>query len=179
MTARRFTLSLVGRLSTFFLVSLFVFSACAQVNFDKAFEMQEGPANKRLTVDSDVHAEISRKQNAVSERYEEKERARAEEWRRSSDQASTDSGSNDGASMSSGSDRKVKTNSTSPSRKSTESTVRIRTFWQLKGEVEQVIARCGNGKEVGYTYHVKTTRFCTPSMTCNSDEAWIQRALCY
>ena len=73
-------------------------------------------------------------------------------------------------------------NDTGPSSRRSEApdtTQRIRSFWPLKGEMEQIFARCGkHGKEVSYTYHPKTSRYCTPLMTCNVDESFIQRSLC-
>lgn len=54
----------------------------------------------------------------------------------------------------------------------------IKDFWLLKGEQKQIVIRCPNGVERGYSYFPKTGNYCTPSMTCNSSEAWIHRAIC-
>lgn len=58
-------------------------------------------------------------------------------------------------------------------------TERVRTFWHIKNEMQQVIAVCGGSKrEIAYTFHPKTSRYCTPMSSCSEDEGWVQRALC-
>ena len=54
----------------------------------------------------------------------------------------------------------------------------VKDFWLLKGEQKQIVIRCPNGVERGYSYFPKTGNYCTPLMTCNSSEAWIHRAIC-
>ncbi len=54
----------------------------------------------------------------------------------------------------------------------------LRQSWTLKDEVKAIVVRCPDGKERSYQYFAKTARYCTPSMTCNTAEDWVQRAVC-
>ena len=54
----------------------------------------------------------------------------------------------------------------------------VKDFWLLRGEQKQIVIRCPNGAERGYSYFPKTGNYCTPTMTCNNSEEWIHRALC-
>ena len=55
----------------------------------------------------------------------------------------------------------------------------LKEFWSLKDEEKSITIRCPNGAEKAYSYFPKTGRYCTPLMSCNSDQNWIHRALCY
>jgi hypothetical protein len=153
------------------LIVLCVCGAAHCDEIDKAFAAQKTPTPVRADVDAAVQRQTNEARERVVERAEEIERRRQEDFRRSQSASSNASSSAPNAQK-----NNVANDAKSMARQSGTGSVEfVREFWQLANEMKTVVVRCGNGKERSYTFHVKTTRYCTPTMTCNSISNSIMR----
>ena len=160
--------------SLFTLVAAFamtVASAQQDINFDD-LKRQGRPLTKTLVVEG-----AGRDGQGLLQQFSEVDDARVETRRQLfSSTNSSSSAASSGSPASSGTSR----NNPQAGKGSGGSgkVEYIKDFWLLKGEQKQIVIRCPNGVERGYSYFPKTGNYCTPSMTCNSSEAWIHRAIC-
>jgi hypothetical protein len=142
---------------------------------DQAFRKAEATPNRITTkIHSSVYEDMGLSMRELQSKVDDGDR-RAEE-RNSRSTATSSSAAPSGSSSSSSTSR----NNPQAVRGSGGSgkVEYIKDFWLQKGEQKQIVIRCPNGVERGYSYFPKTGNYCTPVMTCNSSEAWIHRAVC-
>ncbi len=95
---------------------------------------------------------------------------------RYSSSSSSSSGSSSSSSSSSSNGNSRSSSSSAAGNKGPSTTQRIRSH--RDGDLEFIYVSCANsGKERHYQYNRKTNRYCTPSLSCDSED-WVIRAIC-